>query len=131
MGLILDTNILVEIERSNKEMREEIIVLVGQFGDDLYITSPTLCDFLHGVLNRNKDKISAIKFLDQYHLLNTSKSSSILFSELKHKLAKEGKMLSEMDLLIASICMAEGKTLVTMDEDFSKINGLNCVLLVG
>ena len=128
--MVLDTNVLIEIERENKAIVEEIMLLTQEYGEDAFIASPSYSEFLFGVLVANKDKRMALEFISEYSLLNTSKNSSILFSEIKNRLSKTGKMVSNFDILIASICIAEGKTLVTMDEDFTKIQGLNCVLLV-
>ena len=63
-------------------------------------------------------------------LLNTSKSSSLIFAELEYELKGLGKPVSILDLMIASICIAERKTLVTSDEDFARIPGLSTVILL-
>lgn len=129
MSLVLDTNILIEVERNNDEIKQQIDVLTQQFDGEVFITSPTLSEFFHGILKSNKDKAIALKSISKYYLLNTNKFSSIIFAELKHKFEREGKIISLFDLFIASICIAHGKTIVTMDKDFSHISELNSIIL--
>lgn len=129
LGIIIDTNILIEIERNNKSifLKLEKLDLVK---DNLYITSPTYSEFYFGLLQSGKEEINQVaNRLDKYKLLNTSKNSLIILAEIKHKITKAGKMIPIFDLLIASIAMDSGIPLVTLDVHFKNIPNLSVILL--
>ncbi len=129
MDLVFDTNLLIEFERGNAKIIKELDILTKKYGSNIFITSPSLSEFFYGIIKRNKNRKLALDLIEDYKLLNTSKSSSIIFAELKYKLEKEGKQAQEFDLMIASICISEGKTIVTLDQDFSNIKELNSIIL--
>jgi len=71
-----------------------------------------------------------VEYLESFKLLNTTNSSSRLYSEIKHNLEKKGRTITDMDILIASICITNNATLVTSDKNFKQMPDLQ-VELVG
>ncbi|MCH8004343.1 MAG: PIN domain-containing protein [Nanoarchaeota archaeon] len=129
MTFVIDTNILVELERDNKVIISKLEGL-DLIKGNIYITSPSYSEFYLGLLNKSNEKLEKEKErLDKYKLLNTTKNSSKLLAEIKHKVTKAGTMIPIFDLLIASIVMDSRMPLVTLDGHFKKIQNLNVILI--
>ncbi len=129
LGVVIDTCVLIEIEKNNKE----VISRLDNFDsikEEFYITSPTYSEFYLGLLKLSEEKSEKGKQrLDKYKLLNTTKNSSKLLAEIKHKVSKAGTPIPIFDLFIASIAMDSGMPLITLDNHFKKIQNLNVIVI--
>ena len=93
------------------------------------IASPTYSEIYDGLLKGRKDELKIkLENLDSINLLNTTKSSSRLFAEIKYNLEKSGKMIPLFDILIASIFICNDMALLTTDEHFNRVPGLRKIL---
>ena len=127
--IVLDTNILIEFEAHNVELIKFLQNLTKKFPSRPYITSANYSEFLYGFIKESpKKQEKAIEFLEDYNLLNTSKNSSRLLAKIKYELEKKGKMIPIFDVLIASIVMDKKAMLITFDEHFKNIEGLEVVI---
>ena len=127
--IALDTNILIEFEAHNVELIKFLQNLTKKFPSRPYITSANYSEFLYGFIKESpKKQEKAIEFLEDYKLLNTSKNSSGLLAKIKYELEKKGKMIPIFDVLIASIVMDKKAMLITFDEHFKNIEGLEVVI---
>ena len=127
---VLDTNIIIEIESENQKLEAALKKIIGQSTEKAYITSPTYSEFFYGVVDKPEPKQhKALEFLDKFALLNTSKNSSRVLANIKHKLEKAGKMIPIFDLFIASIVMDNGATLVTWDEYLKNSEGKKVIII--
>ena len=127
--IVLDTNILIEFEAHNVELIKFLQNLTKKFPSRPYITSANYSEFLYGFIKESpKKQEKAIEFLEDYKLLNTSKNSSKLLAKIKYELEKKGKMIPIFDVLIASIVMDKKAMLITFDEHFKNIEGLEVVI---
>ena len=127
--IVLDTNILIEFEAHNVELIKFLQNLTKKFPSKPYITSANYSEFLYGFIKESpKKQEKAIEFLEDYKLLNTSKNSSGLLAKIKYELEKKGKMIPIFDVLIASIVMDKKAMLITFDEHFKNIEGLEVVI---
>ena len=127
--IVLDTNILIEFEAHNVELIKFLQNLTKKFPSRPYITSANYSEFLYGFIKESpKKQEKAIEFLEEYKLLNTSKNSSRLLAKIKYELEKKGKMIPIFDVLIASIVMDKKAMLITFDEHFKNIEGLEVVI---
>ena len=127
--IVLDTNILIEFEAHNVKLIEFMQNLTKKFLSKPYITSANYSEFLYGFIKESpKKQEKAIEFLEEYKLLNTSKNSSRLLAKIKYELEKKGKMIPIFDVLIASIIMDKKAMLITFDEHFKNIEGLEVVI---
>ena len=128
MAFVLDTNIYIEIERSNQKIISEVLKLASS--GIPAITAPTYSELYWGLLKGRKDELkNKLERLDAVNLLNTTKNSSKLFAEIKYSLEKSGKMIPLFDILIASIVIGNDMTLLTMDEHFNTVPGLRKIIL--
>jgi len=127
--IVLDTNILIEFEAHNAELIKFLQNLTKRFLSKPYITSANYSEFLYGFIKESpKKQEKAIEFLEEYKLLNTSKNSSRLLAKIKYELEKKGKMIPIFDVLIASIVMDKKAMLITFDEHFKNIEGLEVII---
>ncbi len=128
MAFVLDTNVYIAIERNNQKIINQISKL--DISERISITAPSYSELYDGLLKGKKDEFkSKLEKLDTVNLLNTTKSSSKLFAEIKFKLEKIGRMVPLFDILIASIVIDNNMTLITTDEHFKRIPGLKSVIL--
>lgn len=128
MNLALDTNILIEIDRLNKIVIKELESLRKEELLDPALPALVVLEYYYGFLDSRK-KDSALKNIDKYTILNTSKDSSLLSAEIKYKLERAGQIIPDMDIIIAAICIDNNATLVTSDKQFEKIKELNKIIL--
>lgn len=127
---ILDTNILIEVEKHNPHIIKILGEIALQEDTTFCITAPTYSEFLFGLQRRSEmNKKKAIEHLEIYPLLHTTKESSSLLAEIKHDLEKNGKPIPLFDLFIASIAIANNATILTGDVHFKNISKLNVVLI--
>ena len=115
--------------KGKKDVIEKIISLPN---DELYITIINYTELLYGIYNsdkitQNKEKI--LPFLDNFKILQFDKNSSQIFAKLKAKLKKHGNIIADMDLMIASIAIANKATLYTNNlKHFNRIEDLDILL---
>ncbi len=127
---ILDSDILIYFLKGEKEIIEKIISMPK---DDLYITIINYTELLYGIYNSNKitqNREKILPFLDNFKILQFDKNSSEIFAKLKAKLKKQGNIIADMDLMIASITIANKATLFTNNlKHFKRIEELEILEL--
>lgn len=128
--LILDTSVLIEEEKYNPKILHILKELHSRFPGRAYITAPTYTEFIFGYMEQTSAKQDkAIQFLSEYRLLNTTKNSSRILAKLIYRLQKLGKMIPIFDALIASIVIDNDGILITTDEHYKNIEGLNLIVI--
>ncbi len=131
MELLLDTSILLALEKGDQEALAKLNSLRASPADALSIASPTYSEFYSGVLAKKPAaREAALEYLDSFELLNTGRGSSIILAGLRYRAKSSGRNLPIMDLMIASIAIDRGMTLVTRDRHFEGIEGLEVVVVV-
>jgi predicted nucleic acid-binding protein len=122
---ILDSDILIYFLKGDKDIIEKVLSLPK---DDLYITIVNYTELLYGIYNSNKvtqNKEKILPFLEKFKLLQFDKSSSKIFAKLKAKLKKQGNIIADMDLMIASIAISNKAILFTNNlKHFKRIESL-------
>jgi predicted nucleic acid-binding protein len=127
---ILDSDILIYFLKGEKEVIEKVLSLQN---DELYITIINYTELLYGIYNSNKitqNKEKILPFLDNFKILQFDKNSSKIFAKLKAILKKQGNIIADMDLMIASISIANKATLFTNNlKHFKRIQDLEILEL--
>ena len=127
---ILDSDILIYFLKGEKDIIEKIISIPK---DNLYITIINYTELLYGIYNSNKitqNKEKILPFLDNFKILQFDKKSSEIFAKLKAKLKKQGNIIADMDLMIASIAISNKATLFTNNlKHFIRIEELDILNL--
>ena len=126
--MVLDSDILIYFLKGNKNVVKEVLKYALS---DLYITRINCAELLYGAYNSIKVEENLIKinaFLAQFTVLEFDEKSSKIFAQLKAKLKKEGNIIADMDLMIASITIANRETLATNNhKHFERIKELKRV----
>ena len=128
--LVLDTNILIDIEKNNKTVKEQLMKQSLLYGRNPSITALTYSEFLFGYLSKsNKEIDQALEILALYTILHTTKASAQLIAELQYSLEKKGTPLPLADVITAAIVLSYGATLVTRDNDFKRIEKMKTLFI--
>jgi len=129
MSFLIDTSVLIEIENNNKEIIKQI-ELLKRDNVDLHISIFTFCEYYFGIINKNKvNKEKIVERLNDYKLINTTKTTGITFCEVLSYLKKKGKLIPHFDIFIAAIGIEYNLTLITIDNHFKEIPQLKQIIL--
>jgi predicted nucleic acid-binding protein len=123
--MILDSDILIYFLKGEKTVVENVLKI---HQEELFTTRINYTELLYGVYNsqkveQNLEKI--LPFLEKFQILEFDKKSSQLFAKQKAKLKQSGKIIADMDLMIASIALANNQILYTNNtKHFIRIDNL-------
>ena len=125
MKYIIDTDILIHHLINTPKVVDKFLVTNYK---DIATSIINYMELLFGAYNseRKEENIAKItKFLSNIQIVNMDKNSAKIFAEIKSKLKRNGNLIADMDLMIASICLANDLILVTNNTKlFSRIDGL-------
>lgn len=125
MRYVIDSDTVIYLLRGNKSIISQFLNVDP---DDLATTRINYVELLFGAYNsqRVKQNLTRIKsFLAELPILEFDQQASEWFARQKADLKKQGSLIADMDLMIASICLASESTLVTNNtRHFTRIHGL-------
>ena len=128
--IILDTSALIALQRGNIEIREKLSAVQRTHSGQVAIAAPTVWEYLVGILSvRSKIEGDILQDLRHYRILHTTETSCIQFARLKLSLKGQGKMVPEMDILIAAIALTAECPVVTRDAHFTNIKELTVITI--
>ena len=124
MRYAIDTDVAIDYLKGRSEIVSRLEGL-----PEIYITSATVAELFYGAYNLDFPAEKAAKlahFLESFHLLDTTYYSCRLFGAMKARQMQKGKARGDFDLLIASVCIANGCTLITRNlKHYSDLKGLS------
>lgn len=126
MTYLLDTNVCVEY--LNGRSRQVIGALQRHTPADIVVCSIVKAELHYGV-QRSKNPQDALAkletFLGPYRSLPFDDRCAEVYGRIRARLAEMGSLIGPNDLLIASIAVAHGATLVTHNvREFGRVDGL-------
>ena len=128
--IVIDTSVLIDLEQGNPRTKERLAVLQKQYAGTIMLAAPTIWEYLDGILVNKPNHFEDLREdLRRYRILHTTDESSVLFAKLKHRLKTMGKMMPDMDILIAAIALDFNCTVVTKDKHFSTIKELSVITI--
>ena len=131
MTLVLDTSILIDIERKEDVVIEKIKELIEIHQAPASITFINYFEFLYGLQQKSpKNKEKSFAFLERFHFLEPTKRTADILSGMRYKYEKLGISFSLSDLMIASQVIENDMTLVTSDKHFQEINELKAMIIL-
>src|SRR3970040_3063054 len=98
MSVILDTSILIELQRGDQTVRREIQSLSRRFPATPSITFLNVFEYLVGIRRLTKRKAEAIKLLENFEVINTRAKTAEVMASLRSKYDKLGVVVSLSDL---------------------------------
>lgn len=120
---LIDSNILSYIIRGNVEVKDKF----NQYYDQIKLCSIVQAELLYGA-----QKIKSTNLVEKYNIifetfevLGFGSKEAIMFADLKAKLSNEGRIVEDVDLMIATIALVNNLTLVTNNtKHFDRIDTL-------
>ena len=123
---LLDTNICIFLKNKKSPNVLHKIKEKKHFG--IYISSITVAELQFGVYNSKyieRNRISLIKFLTPFSVLNFDDRDAEEFGKIRTTLKNEGKIIGSYDMLIAAQALAKNLILVTDNtKEFCRIKNL-------
>ena len=110
---LIDSDILIYFLKGKQEVVEKLSRIPM---DDLYISRINYTELIYGAYNSTKiiQNLKVIEpFLDSFKVLEFTKVSSLIFAKEKARLKKNGNIIADMDLMIASIAIENDCTLIS------------------
>ena len=131
MNYLIDTSVIINFLRNKPETVEYISRLDGE------LTSSFIClaELYEGVF-RNKEKVKTEKaildfFTGLSFIYGLDKDISKDFGQIRSHLKSKGNVIEDMDILIASTCIANNLTLITANpRHFSRIPSLQVLSIL-
>ncbi|MCD6212296.1 MAG: PIN domain-containing protein [Sulfurovum sp.] len=122
---LIDSYILIYFLKGKQEVVEKLSRIPM---DDLYISRINYTELIYGAYNSTKinQNLKVIEpFLDSFKVLEFTKTSSLIFAKEKARLKKNGNIIADMDLMIASIAIENDCTLISNNiKHFERIQNL-------
>ena len=123
---LLDTNICIFLKKKKSPNVLQKIKENKHLG--IYISSITVAELQFGVYNSRyieRNRISLIKFLTPFSVLNFDDRDAEEFGKIRTTLKNEGKIIGAYDMLIAAQALAKNLILVTDNtKEFCRIKTL-------
>ena len=124
MAVLLDTDVSIELLRRNAHTLD----CLAACEDEIYVSTITAAELYFGAYHSQqveKNVRAVDEFLKQFPRLTLSDKSSRIFGEQKQRLREKSVQVDTLDLLIASLALANHCTLVTGNtRHFENIKGL-------
>jgi predicted nucleic acid-binding protein len=121
--MILDTDTISYFLRGEKKLKEKFM----KHQDELSSTTINYAELIYGLKKRdNKNLLPKVELIFKNIKVYTfDKDASRVFGVLKALLSKKGTIIADMDLMIASIAIANDEVLISNNlKHFTKIEGL-------
>ena len=122
----LETSFVIDFLREKEDAIEKYREIKKQ---KLETTSVVAWEILRGpkLYGRVKEYNDAIKFLERLNILPFTLTSSRIASEIELELKEKGRSVNLIDVLIAATAIENNSKLVTRDEGYENIKGLEVV----
>jgi tRNA(fMet)-specific endonuclease VapC len=129
MGLIIDTSIIIAAEKG------KINFIKWQDYENTYISAITVTELLVGVSRANTEerRIKRSAFVE--HIIGSIATlpfgieEARIYAQILYNLFAEGVTLGTHDMIIAATAIANGYSVLTMNErDFKRIKGVEVLI---
>lgn len=123
--VIFDSSIIIDILRKKKTAMD----LIESYAEKerMAITVINKYEILRGTTDKDLSFVSEL--LSQFVIYDFEDFVIREAVKLYKKLAERGKIVNELDVLIAGIASANNETLITKDKDFLKFENVKIIVL--
>ncbi len=125
--VVLDSTFLIDFLRS----KPSAILMAKEFADNVFTTRLNVFEILVGIYRKKPEEqqkhlAAFYELLHSLQVLELDEKSASEAAHISAELMQKGKMLDEIDILVASIAIVHGeKTIITENiKHFSKIPGI-------
>jgi predicted nucleic acid-binding protein len=123
--VILDTSVVIDISRKKKYA----LVLLASYQEKERIATTLITQYemLRGTPEPYINYITEL--LNRFVILDFANNSLDETVKMYKKLKKKGKLINELDIMIAGIAATSNETLITKDNDFLNLESDKIVVL--
>jgi tRNA(fMet)-specific endonuclease VapC len=126
MKYLLDTNICIYLIKNKPK---KLLTKIHKTPlSEIAISSITIAEMEYGIAKSTKpteSRIALMKFLLPFEIVDFSEQAAPHYGSIRRDLQTKGTPIGNMDMLIASVALAHGLTLVTNNmKEFSRIDNL-------
>ena len=120
---MLDTNIVSHLVRQHPEVVNRYSQITPE---KMCISSVTEAELLYGVAKKQNNKLheTIMEFLKTITVCAWDSEAAATYGELRAALEKKGKVMGDLDQLIAAHAISRGSTIVTNDHAFGMVQDL-------
>ena len=129
MGVILETSVLVALERGSHAIEK---LVAGRESEPFGISVVTVSELLHGVYRADSEKRRLMRGAFVENIIQTfpihpfDLNAARIYAKLWSNLAKKGMTIGAHDLMIASTAISLGFSVITGDvRDYGRIKELS------
>jgi predicted nucleic acid-binding protein len=123
--VIFDSSMVIDVLRKKKIAMELIESCAEK--ERIAITVISKYEILRGTLEKDVSLVSEL--LSQFVIYDFGDSDIREAVKSYKKLAEKGKLVNELDVLIAGIAAANNETLITKDKDFLNFENIKIIVL--
>jgi tRNA(fMet)-specific endonuclease VapC len=123
--VVFDSSIIIDVLRK----KDAVIDLIESYSakERIAVTVISKYEILRGTKEKNVSLVSEL--LGQFITLDFEDRAVIEAVKAYKKLKEKGKVVNELDLLIAGIVAANNETLITRDRDFLNFGSTKMIVL--
>ncbi|MCM7537351.1 type II toxin-antitoxin system VapC family toxin [Enterobacter sp. DN] len=120
---MLDTNIVSHLVRQHPEVVNRYSQITPE---KMCISSVTEAELLYGVAKKQNNKLheTIMEFLKTITICAWDSEAAATYGELRAAMEKKGKVMGDLDQLIAAHAISRGTTIVTNDHAFGMVQDL-------
>jgi tRNA(fMet)-specific endonuclease VapC len=125
-GYLLDTNHLSRAVTPTSSVRQRITEL-RQRGIKLGTCVPVLCEIEAGIQQVSRPDVYRLnleRLLRQIRVWPIDPSTARLYGVIHHDLKRRGRVLSQVDMMLAALARQMSLTVVTSDQDFTALQDI-------
>lgn len=117
---MLDTNIVSHLVRQHPEVVNRYSQITPE---KMCISSVTEAELLYGVAKKQNNKLheTIMEFLKTITICAWDSEAAATYGELRAAMEKKGKVMGDLDQLIAAHAISRGTTIVTNDHAFGMV----------
>jgi tRNA(fMet)-specific endonuclease VapC len=122
-GKLLDTNHVGEAVRRGSLVFDRVNIEKRK-GNRIGTCLPVLCEIESGRLNVSKPDLYRRRLnvlLSKIPVWPLTRTTAEYFGDIDQDLRRRGRMLSQVDIMLAALCREMSLTLVTTDKDFAAL----------
>ncbi len=123
--VIFDTSIIVDASTKKQETIDLIESYIGK--EEIATTVISKYEILRGVTEHDVSFVSQL--LEKFVIYDFEDYVVKEVVNAYKKLSQKGKMINELDLIIAGIALANNETLITKDKDFLKFESEKIIVI--
>jgi len=123
--VVLDTSLIVDAARKRKYALDLIESFLGK--ERIATTVVTQYEVLRRATKQSTGFISEL--LNRFVILDFGEDAVAESDKVYRSLSEKGKMINELDIIIAGIAAASNETLITKDKDFLNLESSKITVL--